>query len=73
MAKYNHVSTNLYIPICIFTCMNISINKELEDKFRQKAMDVFGYKKGSLTQAIEEAFRDWLDKNGKEKDRSNEI
>lgn len=47
--------------------MNISVDKELEDEFRRKAMDVFGHKKGSLTQAIEEAFRDWLKKNGKER------
>lgn len=42
--------------------MDISIDKDLEVKFREKAMKEKGYKKGALKEAMEEAIRDWLKK-----------
>ena len=34
-----------------------------EDKFRMLAMKKFGYKKGSLSQALEEAICQWIELN----------
>ena len=42
--------------------MDISINEKLEGEFRERAMQAKGYKKGSLKEAMEEAIREWLDK-----------
>ena len=42
--------------------MDISINEALEAKFRRKAMEEKGYKKGAFKAAIEEAIMDWLKK-----------
>ena len=42
--------------------MDISINEKLEGEFRERAMRTKGYKKGSLKEAMEEAIREWLDK-----------
>ena len=36
------------------------ISKEIEDKFRELAMKKFGYGKGSLSKALEEALRYWI-------------
>jgi hypothetical protein len=42
------------------------ISKEAEDEFRRLAMKKFGYGKGSLSKALEEAVRAWI-KNAKMK------
>ena len=42
--------------------VKVSINEKLEGEFRERAMQVKGYKKGSLKEAMEEAIREWLDK-----------
>lgn len=36
------------------------IDEELEQKFREIAMKKFGYRKGSLTKALEEAVARWI-------------
>ena len=42
--------------------MDISINEKLEGEFRERAMQTKGYRKGALKEAMEEAIREWLDK-----------
>lgn len=37
-----------------------SIPRELEEEFREKAMEKFGYGKGALSSALEEAILKWL-------------
>lgn len=44
------------------------IKDELEKKLRMKAVEKFGGKKGSLTEALEDAIETWL--NSDEKARS---
>jgi hypothetical protein len=41
--------------------LNITLNEELEKKFRQTVADSLGFKKGNLQVAIEEALNDWID------------
>ena len=36
------------------------VSEELEEKFRKLAMEKFGYGKGSLSKALEEALRHWI-------------
>jgi hypothetical protein len=38
------------------------VSKEAEDEFRRLAMKKFGYGKGSLSKALEEAVRAWIEK-----------
>ena len=38
------------------------ISKEAEDEFRRLAMKKFGYGRGSLSKALEEAVRAWIKK-----------
>ena len=40
--------------------MRLQIKEELERKFREAAMRRFGYGKGSLSRAAEEAIQKWL-------------
>ena len=37
------------------------VSEELEEKFRKLAMKRFGYGKGSLSKALEEALRHWIE------------
>ena len=41
------------------------IEDDLEKQFRMKIVERFGGKKGTLTEALEEAIQNWLDKKGK--------
>lgn len=43
------------------------IPDDLEKKLRMKAVDKFGGKKGSLTEALEEAIDEWVQKHPKVK------
>jgi len=43
--------------------INLKIDDELEKVFRQTAAEKFGARKGFLQKAIEEAMRDWTNKN----------
>jgi hypothetical protein len=36
------------------------VSRELEEKFRKLAMKKFGYGKGSLSKALEDALRHWI-------------
>lgn len=42
------------------------VSDELELKFRKIAMEKFGYKKGSITKALEEAIQEYIKKNKNE-------
>ena len=39
------------------------VSEELEKEFRKLAMKKFGYGKGSLSKALEEAVKEWIEKN----------
>lgn len=41
--------------------MQIVIPDDLEEKLRQKAAKKFGFKKGSISEAVVEAIKDWLE------------
>ncbi len=43
--------------------VNLQIGDELEKEFRRVAAERFEAKKGFLKKAIEEAIRDWVNKN----------
>jgi hypothetical protein len=43
--------------------VNLKIDDDLEREFRQAAAEKFGARKGFLQKAIEEAMRDWINKN----------
>jgi len=36
------------------------VSEDIEDQFRRLAMKKFGYGKGSLSKALEEALRQWI-------------
>lgn len=40
--------------------MQIVLSDELEDKLRKKAAKEYGLRKGSISQAVEEAIYQWL-------------
>ena len=40
--------------------LKIYIDEELEIKFRKLAMEVYGYRRGSISRAAEEAIRMWV-------------
>lgn len=42
------------------TKVNYDIEDDLERRFREKAFQKFGPKKGALIKALEEAIRKWL-------------
>lgn len=47
--------------------LKVDINKDLEKKFRQLAMEKFGYSKGSLKKATHHAIELWTKENLKKK------
>jgi hypothetical protein len=40
--------------------MSLDIDDTKERKFRLKALEVFGHRKGALSLAAEDAFMDWV-------------
>lgn len=47
--------------------LRVRVSREVEQKFRKLAMKRFGYRKGSLSKAAEEAITTWISKvEGKE-------
>lgn len=58
-------STSLFthIPTCVRDCVgriDAKISDDLEKRLRLRAVEVYGGKKGSLTEALEDAIRLWL-------------
>lgn len=43
----------------------VRLDKEEEETFRKKAMERFGYEKGAIKKALQEAIHDWGHKTGK--------
>ena len=41
--------------------LKVEINKNLEQKFRERAMKKYGYKRGALQKAAEDALSSWKD------------
>jgi len=39
--------------------IKVNINKDIEQRFREKAMRKYGYKKGALQKATEDALKNW--------------
>lgn len=50
--------------------INVKINKEIDNKFREKIFQRKGMKKGNLTEAIEEAMLMWIQADT-DKDKSS--
>ena len=46
--------------------LRVQIDDKLERKFREKAMKKFGYGKGALSKAAEEAILNWLSTAGED-------
>ena len=42
--------------------LNVTIDDKLERRFREVIGEVYGYKKGVLQHAIEQAVREWMEK-----------
>jgi len=40
--------------------INVNIDKKLEEKFRRKVAERKGFKKGNLTDAVQEAMMMWI-------------
>ncbi|RLE88811.1 MAG: hypothetical protein DRJ49_04475 [Thermoprotei archaeon] len=40
--------------------LKVYIDEELEKRFRKVAMEVYGYGRGSISKAVEDAMRKWL-------------
>ena len=47
--------------------LRVNVNEELENRFREAAMRKFGFSKGALSHAAEEAIRLWLASTSKGK------
>ncbi|MEM2026848.1 MAG: hypothetical protein QXT30_03695 [Candidatus Bathyarchaeia archaeon] len=43
--------------------LNLKIEDWLESKFRETAYRKYGYRKGSLRRALEEALEEWIRRN----------
>jgi len=44
--------------------LNLAVEDGLEEEFRRTAFQKFGYRKGSLQRALEEALTEWVQRNG---------
>jgi len=40
--------------------LKVYIDEELEQRLRKTAMEVYGYGRGSISRAVEDAIRRWL-------------
>jgi len=45
--------------------LNITLDEELEKRFRETVAQTLGFKKGNLQIAIEDALEEWIKKNKK--------
>jgi tRNA 2-selenouridine synthase SelU len=57
-----HIKTKVFKHICpkIKSMIKGSLSKELEEMFRRKAMEKYGYSKGAVSKALEAAIKLWL-------------
>jgi hypothetical protein len=61
--------TTLIVVVIKIGKMNIVLSDELENKFRKTVYENKGYKKGNISEAIEEAVQYWIEKQEKRKDQ----
>lgn len=47
-----------------------TVSDDVERKFRKKAMEKFGYGKGAISKALEEALRLWIEGEGAKTEES---
>jgi hypothetical protein len=47
--------------------LNITVNKELDSRFREAVAQTIGFKKGNLQVAIEEALDEWIKQHKKDR------
>jgi hypothetical protein len=47
--------------------VNITVNKDLDKRFRETVAQTIGFKKGNLQVAIEDALEEWIKEHGKKK------
>jgi len=47
--------------------INLTLNDDLEKRFRSTVADTIGFKKGNLQVAIEEALEEWIEKQAKKR------
>ena len=45
--------------------MTVTVSDAREKEFRETAAKKFGFKRGSVEKAVDEAFKEWVAKNGK--------
>ena len=45
--------------ICTIMSLRVELDKELEKKFREEAMKKYGFSKGAIKKATEEALKEW--------------
>ena len=61
------INIYVYMHTCVnMGRLNVVLSDDTEERLRKKAAEKFSLKKGSISQAIEEAIVDWL-----KKDKSN--
>jgi hypothetical protein len=49
----------------------VLVNDKLDEKFRRTVFEVKGMHKGNLTEAVEEAMEEWIQKRMKEIEKEN--
>ncbi len=49
-----------YLSTYVLMVLKVEFEEELERKFRELAMKKYGYCRGSIKKAVEEAFRNWI-------------
>lgn len=50
--------------------VNLTVSDELEKEFREKVFERYGMKKGNIAKAIEEAIREWVERDTEKRHRN---
>lgn len=50
--------------------VNLILSDELEREFREKVFERYGMKKGNIAKAIEEAIREWVERDSERRRKS---
>jgi hypothetical protein len=45
--------------------LNLVLEEDVEERFRKAVFEKYGMKKGNIQIAVEEALREWIDRQGK--------
>lgn len=68
MWRWLYIQPHLYLSLINMGKMNIVLSDELEDRFRRGVYERKGYKKGNISEALEEALELWLTECDKKAD-----